>query len=188
MTAVIENKPMPTQQHVKQVFAEADCIYTAEQVSNALDVMAKQIAVDYADAEPLLIGILNGGAYVTTELMRRLTILLQLDFLQVQRYRNQTYGGELQWRLEPVNDLSNRHVLIVDDILDEGLTLKAVIEYCKSKNPVSVEVAILSHKQRQVAQDLDIKYCGLELPNRYVFGCGMDYQGYFRNLNSIYAI
>ncbi len=173
----------------ENVLASAEIIVSASEIQQALDTMAAAINKDYAQLNPLVLCIMNGGLYTTAELVKRLSFPLQMDYMQVSRYRDKTEGGEFAWRVKPAAALSQRHVLIVDDIFDEGITLQHIAEYCHQQNAASVKVAVLTRKQHdRFAVEMPLDYIGLTVPDRYVFGCGMDYKSYFRNLNAIYAL
>lgn len=184
-------KTMPEElSRLNAVFENADCLYTAEQVQAAIDRLAVAVAADYRDKLPLLLCVMNGGLFLMAALLRRLQFPMECDYLHASRYRGATSGGKtIAWLAKPQTPLAGRHVLIVDDILDEGFTLKEIIRYCRDENVASVETCVLTRKMhdRPVA-DIAAKYTGLDLPDRYVFGCGMDYKHYFRNLNAIYAL
>ena len=172
-----------------KIISEAECLYSSAEVSQALDNIAKPIYKKYFDKNPLVLCVMKGGAFTACALMQRLQFPLEFDFVQVSRYRNNTSGGEIEWLVKPQTDIEGRYVLIVDDIFDEGITLQAIIDHCQKSQAESVEVAVLTyknHKRKNV--DIIADYIALEIPDRYVFGCGMDYQGYFRNINGIYAI
>jgi hypoxanthine phosphoribosyltransferase len=114
---------------------------------------------------------------------------LEFDFIQVTRYRNTTQGGEIEWRVKPNAEMAGRHVLIIDDIFDEGITLQEIVRFCRNEKAADVKVAVLAYKKRKRRiKDVVADYIGVDVPDRYVFGCGMDYQGYFRNMNGIYAL
>lgn len=167
----------------------ADCVFSADEVEAALDAVAARIGADYADKNPLILCVMKGGAFTSAMLLQRMQFPLEFDYIQVTRYRNTTRGGEIDWRVEPDTSIEGRHVLIVDDILDEGVTLQAIVEYCRRRRAASVEVAVLARKRHpRVVDGARARYIALELPDRYVFGCGMDYRGYFRNFNGIYAV
>jgi len=175
-------------QEVEQVMREADCIHDAAAVSDALDRMAAAISADLAHANPLVLCVMNGGLMPTGLLLPRLNFPLKVDYLHATRYREETSGSELMWQHMPSEILSGRHVLIVDDILDEGHTLAAIIDYCKAQQPASLRSAVLAQKQHDRGVRPPLEYVGLTVPDRYVFGCGMDYKGYWRNLMGIYAV
>ncbi|MCJ7555482.1 MAG: hypoxanthine-guanine phosphoribosyltransferase [Gammaproteobacteria bacterium] len=176
-------------EELRHILDRAECLASASQVSDALDRMARQIQEDYAGRMPVLVGVMVGGVMPLAWLAQRLDIPVQLDYLHATRYRSGTRGGELHWLARPRENLNDRDVLIVDDILDEGITLAAVKDALLLEGPRSIRIAVLVNKihDRKVA-GLAADYVGLEVPDRYVFGCGMDYQEYFRQLPAIYAL
>jgi hypoxanthine phosphoribosyltransferase len=132
---------------------------------------------------------MNGGLLPTGLLLQRLPFPMKVDYLHATRYREKTVGSlELMWQRMPSESLSNRHVLIVDDILDEGHTLAEIIKYCQAQGPASLRSAVLAQKDHDRGVRPPLDYVGLRVPDRYVFGCGMDYKGYWRNLMGIYAV
>lgn len=175
--------------HLQTLLAGAEIVHTEQQVTAALDLMAAAIRRDYEDKNPLMLCVMRGGLFTAAELYRRLQFPMQQDYMHVSRYRGNTTGGAFEWKVKPALELKGRHVLVIDDILDEGVTLQEILRYCAGRKTASVEVAALTRKLHDRCVDgVDAKYIGLDVPDRYVFGCGMDYQGYFRNLNAIYAL
>ncbi len=177
-----------TQKHIQQVRAEADCLFTAEQVNVVLNNMAEKISAKHHDNNPLVLCVMNGGLIVTGELLLRLDFPLEQDYLHATRYRGETQGGELKWLAKPGNSLKDRHVLVIDDILDEGHTLAAIVAYCQQAGARSVETVVLVEKRHNRKQGIKADYIGLEVEDRYLFGYGMDYKGYLRNAAGIYAV
>jgi len=123
---------------------------------------------------------------VTGLLLPRLQFQLRLDYVHATRYRGTTRGGELHWRYRPSDTIRGEQVLIVDDILDEGVTLEAVVRACEEDGAAGVHTAVLVAKQRAHRQEAD--FVGVEVPDRYLFGYGLDYKGYFRNAAGIFAV
>jgi hypoxanthine phosphoribosyltransferase len=176
-------------QQLESLLATCKTVHSARAVDQALDRMAAEIERDYRARNPLLLCVMNGGLFVTAQLCRRLQFPLLLDYMQVSRYRNTTTGGTFEWRVRPATELKNRPVLIVDDILDEGVTLQEIVAYCRAQGATDVKVAVLTRKQHdRCVKGIGADYIGLDVPDEYIFGCGMDYKGYFRNLNAIYAL
>ncbi|MEQ8953825.1 MAG: hypoxanthine-guanine phosphoribosyltransferase [Gammaproteobacteria bacterium] len=174
---------------IREVRSRARCLYSEREVEAALDTMAEQVSTHLADKNPLLLCIMNGGLIVTGKLATRLDFPLQLDYLHATRYREKTRGAELQWQKHPNHSLAGRHVLVIDDILDEGITLSAISNYCKDQGAAEVLCAVLVEKdigQRPVSIDAD--FVGLRAENAYLFGYGMDYKGYLRNAPGIFAV
>jgi hypoxanthine phosphoribosyltransferase len=177
-------------EHAKQVLAEAEVLYSAEQIAKHLDLMASAITEQLADKNPLVLCVMNGGIITAGHLLTRLPFPLEQDYLHATRYRGQTTGGDsLMWLHQPAVSLQGRHVLLVDDILDEGYTLREVVQWCRAQGAASVLVAVLADKQhaRRVS-GIQCDFPALPLVDRYVFGFGMDYKEYWRNLNGIYAV
>lgn len=173
----------------QSILNHSDCLLTAEQVEAAIKSMAGLVVAEYSDKNPLALCVMKGGAFTACALLQHLEFPLEFDFLQVMRYRNTTQGGNLEWRVKPSTDMAGRHVLIIDDIFDEGVTLREVVKYCQDHGAQSVKVAVLTRKLHNRSVEVpEVQYIALDVPDRYVFGCGMDYHGYFRNLNAIYAI
>lgn len=186
---VNQRELMLTLSEAYEILQSADCIYTADEVRETLDRLATAIGKDYETLNPVVLTVMNGGLFITAALLKRLQFPMQCDYLQASRYHGATSGGAIKWLVKPGTSLAERHVLIMDDILDEGVTLKEILDYCRQQNASSVEAVVLTRKRHKRAEaGVLIKYVGLELPDRYVFGCGMDYRNYFRNLNAIYAL
>jgi hypoxanthine phosphoribosyltransferase len=150
--------------------------------------MAADIAAALGASDPVLIAILMGGMYPAVQLAARLDFPHQLDCVHATRYRGQLAGGEIEWRSSPRLPLGGRVVLVVDDILDGGHTLARVMEECERLGAARVLSAVLVRKLHARAAVGRADWCGLEVDDRYVFGCGMDYKEYFRGLPDIYAV
>jgi hypoxanthine phosphoribosyltransferase len=178
-------------QEVDAVWREADCLYNREQVHAAIDVMAEKISTVLKDTNPLVLCLMSGAMVIGGKLMPRLDFHLQLDYIHATRYRNQTAGGAtVEWIVKPRHDLQDRTVLIVDDILDEGITLHDVMTWCEQQGAKKIYTAVLveKHHDRRQPAELKADFVGLDVPDRYVFGYGMDYKGYLRNAPGIYAV
>jgi hypoxanthine phosphoribosyltransferase len=174
---------------IEQVKSRARCLYNNAEVNAALDNMAAQITAELADKNPLVLCVMNGGLIVCGQLATRLPFLLQMDYLHATRYRDQTSGSDLQWRSTPGLSLKDRAVLVVDDILDEGITLEKITEYCQAQQASNVYTAVLVDKQTvKRASSIKADFVGLSVGDYYVFGYGLDYKGYLRNAPGIYAI
>jgi len=163
-------------------------LFTEAQIGIALDRMAAAVNKQFADKTPLLLCVMNGGIIISGHLLTRLTIHVQLDFVHVTRYQGATTGGALKWRVEPEQSLMGRSVILIDDIFDEGNTLSAIAAYCRQRGANEVYTAVLINKKHdRKVQDIMPDFIGLEVDDRYVFGFGMDYREFFRNLPGIYA-
>lgn len=176
---------------VESVWREADCLFNNEQVVAAIDTMAAQITEKLAGKNPLVLPLMSGATVIAGKLLPRLDFHLQLDYIHASRYRDNTAGtAKIDWLVEPRHALKDRTVLIVDDILDEGPTLDAVIRWCREQGAAQVFSAVLVNKihDRRVPVGFQADFVGLDVPDRYVFGYGMDYNEQGRNLPAIYAL
>ncbi|MEK9712549.1 MAG: hypoxanthine-guanine phosphoribosyltransferase [Thalassolituus sp.] len=179
-----------TPEQLNVVLKEADLLKSREEVEAALDSMAAEITERLADTMPVIYGIMNGGLVVAGQLLTRLNFPLEQGYMHATRYRGEvTAQADLQWTAPPSVPMEGRTVLIVDDIFDEGYTLQAVIEACKAQGAKEVLTAVLVDKQHdRKAPGMAVDFKGLDVEDRYVFGYGMDYRGYWRNAPGIYAV
>lgn len=179
-----------TLEEARRVKAEADLLHSAAEVNAILDTIAAEVTASLANKNPLVLCVMTGGVIMAGHLLTRLDFPLEQDYLHATRYRGKTTGSKtLAWLHKPDTSLKERHVLLVDDILDEGYTLREIVQWCKDQGAASVKVAVLADKQhdRRVA-GIQRDFSALELPDRYVFGFGMDYKEYWRNAHGIYAV
>lgn len=175
---------------LRGVLARADCLADEARVESAIDAVATEVTRDLAHRQPLFLCVMRGGLVFGGKLLTRLHFPLEVDYLHATRYGDTTKGGILDWRATPTLPLEGRHLLIVDDILDEGATLAAILEAVRGQQPASVRTAVLVDKRhdRKAVPGMRADYTGLEMPDRYLFGYGMDYRGWWRNAPGIYAV
>jgi hypoxanthine phosphoribosyltransferase len=174
---------------IASIQADAECLYDAAAVNRTLDRMAADISAVMGDSLPVILCVMNGGIIMTGHLLTRLLFPLEIDYLQATRYQGETSGADVTWVCKPRLSLEGRTVLVVDDILDEGHTLAAVLDHCRQAGAARVFSAVLVTKLHdRLAKGIVADFTGLEVEDRYVFGFGMDYRGYLRNLNGIYAL
>ncbi|MDN5863330.1 MAG: hypoxanthine-guanine phosphoribosyltransferase, partial [Salinisphaera sp.] len=153
------------------------------------DRMAGEIEATLAGSNPVLLCVMLGGLVPTAEIARRLNFAFELDYLHATRYRGETEGGELVWKVSPGVNVAHREVLVIDDIIDEGKTLAAILAGIDAQGANRVRTAILLSKQHDRRDPaLAPDFLGAAVPDRYVFGAGMDYKGYFRQLPAVYAV
>lgn len=170
------------------VFKNSEEIVSADAVTASIDQMATAIREAIGDTFPLLLSVMGGAAVFTGMLLPKLDFPLEFDYIHLTRYRNATQGGEMQWRVAPAESVKDRVVLVLDDILDEGETMAAIRDRIMSMGATRFLSAVLCEKQIAAAKPLKPDFCGFEVPDRYVFGCGMDAKGYWRNLPTIRAL
>ncbi|MBZ2197215.1 MULTISPECIES: hypoxanthine phosphoribosyltransferase [Occultella] len=153
------------------------------QIATRLDELAAQIDADYAGRELLLVGVLKGAVMVMADLSRRLHTDLKMDWMAVSSYGSGTKSSGVVRILKDLDtDLLDKHVLIVEDIIDSGLTLSWLVSNLRSRNPASLEIATLLRKPDAAKVDVDVRYIGFEVPNEFVVGYGLDYDERYRNL------
>ncbi len=176
--------------NIKEVFAKSTCIYTANEVEAALDRMAIKIHELVADKNPIIMCVMIGGMVPTGTLLPRLDFPLEVDYVHATRYRGKTSGGELTWLVKPRSNLEGRTVVIVDDILDGGITLASIVDYVKQEKAGEVLTAVLVDKHhKRVEKGLkNADIVGLTMDDHFIFGYGMDYNEYLRNAPGIYMV
>jgi hypoxanthine phosphoribosyltransferase len=158
-------------------------LLTEEQLASRLDEIAAQIDADYAGKDLLLVGVLKGAVMVMADLARRLHGSVHMDWMAVSSYGSGTKSSGVVRILKDLDaDLHGRHVLIVEDIIDSGLTLSWLIANLRSRGPESVEIATMLRKPEAAKVDVDVRYVGFEIPNEFVVGYGLDYAERYRNL------
>jgi hypoxanthine phosphoribosyltransferase len=174
----------------KDLLQHTDCLHDANAINTALDRVAAEITQTLADSNPVVLCVMIGGLITGGHLSTRLHFPLQMDFVQLSSYKDNLTPGKLHWVVEPKLSLTDRTVLIVDDIFDSGVTINAIREYCLQKGAKAVYTAVMVSKQRERDCPLESypQFIGVHTPDRYVFGFGLDYQGYWRNAPGIYAM
>lgn len=186
-------KPDITQEALtllQRVRDEARELHDMAQVEAGVGQAAAAITRDYAGRNPLLLTVMNGGVVFMGRLLTELDFPLEIDYLHASRYTGETAGGDIQWVVTPGVNLGGRDVIIVDDILDVGATLLAIVDACKAQGARTVATAVLVDKQhdRKALPGLTADYTALYAEDAYLFGCGMDYKGYWRNAPGIFAV
>ncbi len=175
-------------EEVRTIQAEADCLYNQAQVEAAIRRMAAEITEQLSEHNPLVLTVMSGGLIPAGILLSQLDFPLHVDYIHASRYRGDTSGGDLHWRVAPRFDVAGRTVLIVDDILDEGLTLQAIIQWCREQGAEAVYSAVLVEKKHARNIGIEADFVGIEIEDRYVFGYGMDYKECLRNAPGIFAV
>ncbi|CAG0963384.1 hypoxanthine phosphoribosyltransferase [Methylophilaceae bacterium] len=172
----------------EQILDRAEEIYGAHQVDSAITRLAEEVNAALGDTVPLVICVMGGAVFFAGQLLPKLRFPLEFDYVQVSRYHNRTEGQSLVWKVVPGENVRNRTVLVLDDILDEGHTLAAIKARCLELGAARVLTGVLVEKELAVEKPVSADFIGLKVPNRYVFGCGMDVYGWWRNLPAIYAL
>ncbi|MDO8991308.1 MAG: hypoxanthine-guanine phosphoribosyltransferase [Sideroxyarcus sp.] len=172
----------------KSILQNAELIRSADEVQSAVLRVAHAVNHALADQHPLVLSVMGGAVVFTGQLLPLLDFPLEFDYLHVSRYGNDKQGGELHWKVAPRENVRGKVVLVVDDILDEGETLHAVKQRVMELGASRFYSAVFADKQNGKEKPIHADFVGMELPNRFVFGYGMDIHGAWRNLPAIYAV
>jgi hypoxanthine phosphoribosyltransferase len=163
-------------------------LYSAHDVARALDRMAAELTPALEHANPVVLAVMHGGAFTALELCKRFRFAYEFDYVHVTRYRGETRGGGLEWLVRPSRALAGRTVLVVDDILDRGKTLRALDAELERIGVEKRLSAVLVVKRLPLTKRPSVTATGLCVDDVYVFGSGMDYRGYWRGLAGVYAV
>ena len=170
------------------LFNRAELLYGRTEIELALDRLAARISAALDDSFPLVLCVMGGGVVFAGQLLPRLAFPLEFDYLHATRYRGGLRGGEIHWEVLPRIPVEARTVLVLDDILDEGHTMAATKAKLLEMGAARVEIAVLTEKHLGRDKPVSADFVGLTVPDRYVFGMGMDAHGLWRNLPGIYAL
>lgn len=169
-----------------QYLQNATLICSEPEVNQAVNILADSLNKAYLNDSPIVLCVMSGGLYFTGQLLPKLKFSLELDYVHATRY-DVIAGKSVKWLAKPKSTIKDRNILILDDILDEGITLKAIVDECSQLGAKHINIAVLVEKMLDKDKPIKADYVGLTVPNRYVFGCGMDINGWWRNLPAIYA-
>lgn len=170
------------------ILRNAELIRSSEEVQAAVQRVAQEINAALADQHPLVLSVMGGAVVFTGQLLPMLNFPLDFDYLHVSRYGHGKRGGELHWKAAPRENVKGRVVLVLDDILDEGETLHAIKQRVMELGATQFYSAVFADKENGKDKPIRADFVGMELPNRFVFGYGMDIHGAWRNLPAIYAV
>ena len=164
-------------------------LISRSQVRNSVEQIAERINDDYEGKEILFVAVLNGSFMFASDLVRRVKPLSRITFVKVASYQDSASQGVIRELIGLKEDLNGKHVVLIEDIIDTGFTLDHIMKQIKTDyKPASVAVASLLFKPQSYRKSIVIDYVGNEIPNQFVVGCGLDYNGYGRNFEDIYAI
>jgi hypoxanthine phosphoribosyltransferase len=175
---------------IRQIKREADCLFTATHVERAIDNLAASISEKLEEKNPIVISMMNGGMVLGGQLITKLGFPLQVSYVHARRDKDNAQSNAIHWLALPGEPVAGRSVLIVDDIYDEGQTMGAVVDRMRADGAAEVYVAVLVDKQhdRKARPDIIPDFIGLQCEDRFLFGYGMHYKGYWRNAPGIYAV
>lgn len=175
-------------QKAQEILDQAEPICSAAEVSQAVSRLAHEIKIQLGDRHPLVLSVMGGAVVFSGQILPQLNFPLDFDYIHVSRYGNATQGGVLEWKVLPRENVAGRVVLVLDDILDEGHTMAAIREKLLQMGAAAFYCAVFADKETGKTKPLHADFVGVTLPNRFVFGFGMDVQGAWRNLPAIYAL
>ncbi|MDO5093027.1 MAG: hypoxanthine phosphoribosyltransferase [Propionibacteriaceae bacterium] len=163
-----------------------EVLYTGDQIQARLAEVAAEIDADYAGRDILLVGVLNGAVMVVADLQRAMTSHVEMDWMAISSYGSGTQSSGVVRILKDLGvDIEGRHVIVVEDIIDTGLTLSYLISNLASRKPASLEIMTMFRKPGAAKMDVPVKYVGFDIPNDFVVGYGLDYAGRYRNLRDL---
>ena len=161
-------------------------LFTSDQIQARIDEIARQIDEDYAGREVLLVGVLNGAVMVMSDLQRAMRSHVEMDWMAVSSYGAGTQSSGVVRILKDLNvDLDGRDVIVVEDIIDTGLTLAYLIQNLNSRKPASLKIMTMFRKPDALSSPVEVAHVGFDLPNEFVVGYGLDYAGRYRNLTDV---
>jgi len=176
-------------QELQRVQAQADCLLNRDEINHGIAALAESMSKVLAEKNPIIICIMNGGLNFCAALLSHFTFPLQVDYLHLSRYRGALAGSDVQWLGKPTLDLRDRVIVLVDDILDHGLSLQAAQDFCQQQGAKQIYSAVLVKKiLENNTQHFQADFVAFECEDRYLFGFGMDYKNYLRNAPGIYAL
>jgi hypoxanthine phosphoribosyltransferase len=179
---------MLTAEQAWKMLDGADLVCPAAEVDRAIEEVARALTAEFRDRYPLVLCVMNGALFFCARLLPLLRFPLHLDYVHASRYGDEIDGRRVHWKVEPGDAVQARHVLVVDDILDEGDTLAAIKAKVLERGAASCKVAVLTDKIKPKRKPITPDFVGLRIPDRFVFGCGLDAYGLWRNLPAIYAL
>jgi len=177
-----------TPKQARKMLAEAELVCPETTIAAAIERLAVEITAVAAESYPLVLTVMGGAVVFAGQLLPKLLFPLECDYLHATRYGKATAGSQLDWIVEPRTPVKGRTVLVLDDILDEGITLAAIKEKLLAQGAKACLLAVLADKDLGRVKPVAADFTGVRLPNRFVFGCGMDAKGAWRNLPAIYAV
>ncbi|HTN28178.1 MAG TPA: hypoxanthine-guanine phosphoribosyltransferase [Burkholderiales bacterium] len=179
---------MPDPAAAWRFLENSDSVASAQEVEGAVARLAQEISAHLGKSYPLILIVMGGAVVFAGQLLPRLRFPLDFDYVHATRYGSATEGARIEWRVAPPAGVKGRAVLVLDDILDGGQTMLAIREKLLELGAASVQCAVLVEKKRSRPKPIRADFVGLAIPDRFVFGCGMDAKGYWRNLPEIRAM
>ena len=171
-----------------RILKTAELVCDAQTVRDSIERLAREISAELSERNPVVLVVMRGGVFFAGQILPLLRFPLELDYIHASRYGNETSGGKLHWKILPPPSVRGRCVLVLDDILDAGETLAAIRAHLEQAGAASSHLAVLTEKNTGQPKPVKADYVGITVPNKYLFGCGLDVSGAWRNLPEIYAL
>lgn len=175
-------------QEAQDILDNADLIVDEKTIHEAISQLAEHITEAMKTSYPLVLTVMGGSLVFAGQLLPKLRFPIDFNYIHASRYGNETSGGQLTWRQGPQEEVNGRHVLVLDDILDEGRTMEAIREKILFLGARSFQCAVLCNKLIKHPKPIKADFVGMDIPDRFVFGFGIDAKGAWRNLPAIYAM
>jgi len=163
-------------------------LYTASQIQGRVEVLAEKLSRDYAGRETIALIVLTGALHFGSDLLRKMTVPVSIDFIRAKSYKGAASTGRVEFLVPPSLPLEGKHVVIIEDILDTGLTASAIVDRIRAEDPASVAICSLFDKPKCRKIELSGDYIGIELERQFVVGYGMDYEERYRELPDVYVL
>ena len=173
---------------IKVLDKEFEISIPAEKIQKRIAEIAQDLSRDYKDMDPVFLGILNGSFMFASDLFKNIEINAQITFLKLASYQGTTSSGNVKQLIGLNQDIKDRHVIIMEDIVDTGITLETIMRQLSGYQPASVKIVTLLFKPDSYEKDIPLDYVGFSIPNDFILGYGLDYDGYGRNTEDIYKI
>lgn len=173
---------------IKVLDKEFEVFIPEAKIQESIKALADRINNDYKDKDPIFVAVLNGAFIFASDLFKNLTIDCQISFTKIASYSGTQSTGEIKTLIGLTEDITNKHIVIIEDIVDTGHTLASIMEQINLKNPASIKIATLLFKPNAYKKQIPIDYVAFEIPNDFILGYGLDYDGYGRNTKDIYVI
>lgn len=171
------------------VLRHSECLISSAEINAAYERLAATLNLHYAGLNPIVMVVMNGGLIPAGQLLTKFTFFHRMDYIHASRYVENEGTHNLIWKKRPADNLADENILLIDDIFDEGITLKAVVDDLKQQHPKSLRCCVLIDKEHnRKVPNFKPDFVGTTVPDRYIYGCGMDYYGYLRHLPGIYAV
>ena len=179
-----------TIKRVKEIEERSTILFNENEISSAIDKISVKMNKELKGKSPLFLCVMSGALIFTGHLITKLSFYLEIDYIHVSRYRGEIHAKELHWFAEPSVSIKGRNIVVIDDILDSGLTLAGIKDYCIQKGAKSILTAVLIDKKcnREKGGVEKADFFGTKAPNKFLVGYGLDYKGFLRNLPNIYSV